>query len=356
MRRLSAESALSSTSRTLQARAGTFGRRAGGLAGLALGEARGSRTRNSDPRPRPSLRASTVPPCEATRERTSASPRPSPPRVRSRLRLDCVKGVNSCLSVSGSIPIPVSRMLRIAAGFRSSRRTARVTVPPTSVNLAALARRFDTTWASRTASPLTQRGPSCSSTFSFRPEASRSARWSSALARATATRSTSSEWRTILPLDMREASRSWSTSDVRWTSWRSITSSEVRFRPSSAASLRKTSSELRRGARGLRSSCPSRARNWSFRRVSSSRTCRARFRSVMSRKMAEAPTSCPLKLLTGESATDTETDRPSLVRRTDSKGATGSPFRSRASIWSSSSCSADEMSTVMACPTASSVV
>ena len=83
----------------------------------------------------------------------------------------------------------------------------------------------------------------------------------------------------ILPLEMREASRSWSTSDVMCASCRSTTPRAVPVLASPAPCVPRMSTALRSGASGLRSSWPSRARNSSLRRVSSSRACRARFRA-----------------------------------------------------------------------------
>ena len=88
--RLWAQVMLSSTTSTLRpvGRAGLaprrhvlrglgLGRRGGGRWSLFRHPA-GSRTTNSLPRPRPSLVASTVPPCISTRLRTSVRPRPRP--------------------------------------------------------------------------------------------------------------------------------------------------------------------------------------------------------------------------------------------------------------------------------------
>ncbi len=50
-------------------------------------ECKGSQTVKSAPRPGPSLWASTLPPCSSTNALTRARPRPSPPALRSRVRL-----------------------------------------------------------------------------------------------------------------------------------------------------------------------------------------------------------------------------------------------------------------------------
>ena len=64
---------------------------------------------NSAPRPSPSLRASTRPPCISTSRFTSVSPMPRPPSARSSVRSACVNRSKTCGSRFGAIPSPVSR-------------------------------------------------------------------------------------------------------------------------------------------------------------------------------------------------------------------------------------------------------
>ncbi len=78
-------------------------------------------------------------------------------------------------------------------------------------------------------------------------------------------------------------------------------------------------------ASGLRSSCPSIARNRSFWRLASRNASSVRLRSVMSRAILEAPISRPSLPRMGEMVSDTSTRRPDLARRTVSKCSMRSP-------------------------------
>ena len=110
----------------------------------------GMYTVNSLPRPRPSLRASTRPPCSSTRPFTSARPMPSPPSERSSAARSCANIVKTLASAPGASPMPLSRTLieqcPAAVRIRISTR------PPGSVYLAALVSRFESTCERRTAS------------------------------------------------------------------------------------------------------------------------------------------------------------------------------------------------------------
>ena len=85
-----------------------------------------------------------------------------------------------------------------------------------------------------------------------------------------------------VPRAMRDISRRSSTSRTIWPVWRSSTSRPQRRFSSRMSMLCRTSSTLRIGASGLRSSCPSMARNSSFLRSASSRAAFAPRRSVTS--------------------------------------------------------------------------
>jgi hypothetical protein len=108
-----AERVMSSTTGT-RSRAGAHPGRAGTSDTAAGSGWSGSRATNSAPRPGPSLRASTVPPCSSTRLFTTASPSPNPPLLRSRLVSAWVSASNSRGRRSGPIPTPVSRTVSSA--------------------------------------------------------------------------------------------------------------------------------------------------------------------------------------------------------------------------------------------------
>ena len=102
--------------------------------------------------------ASTVPPCIATRLRTSVRPMPSPPCARRFERSTCVNMSNTDESWSGAMPMPLSRTETTAR--RPSLRSWTRMWPPALVYLAALLSRFENTWVSRTVSPETVTGSS----------------------------------------------------------------------------------------------------------------------------------------------------------------------------------------------------
>ena len=82
----------------------------GGLARRARPGRGGRRTTNSLPRPGPSLRASTVPPCISTRLFTSVRPMPSPPCERSPARGRPGRtGRRRGAACPAAMPMPVSR-------------------------------------------------------------------------------------------------------------------------------------------------------------------------------------------------------------------------------------------------------
>ena len=72
------------------------------------------------------------------------------------------------------------------------------------------------------------------------------------------------------------------------------------------------------------------------RAVASRSAASARFSSVTSRPIAEAPMMAPSASRRGDTVTDTWTRRPSLRTRTVSYGSTCSPRLSRVRTWSSS--------------------
>ena len=120
--------------------------------------ARGKRTTNSLPLPGPPLEAVTDPLWSSTRRRTSVRPIPSPPCARSSDRSACTNMSKMYGSTSGAIPMPVSRT---ATTTPSSLALASTTiVPPASMYLALLFRRFENTCASRVRSASSQTGSS----------------------------------------------------------------------------------------------------------------------------------------------------------------------------------------------------
>jgi len=106
-----------------------------------------------------------------------ASPSPVPPYLRVVALSACVNGVNSRLSTSGLMPMPVSctsphsqPLLWLPASHSPRRR--RVTLPA-CVNLMALPTRFVMTWRTRAGSPDTSAGTVSSMwTMNSRPPAS----------------------------------------------------------------------------------------------------------------------------------------------------------------------------------------
>ena len=120
---------------------------------------------------------------------------------------------------------------------------------------------------------------------------------------------------------------------------------------------------LRTAESGFRSSCPSMARNSSFRRSPSASSssfplssASSRFFSVTSRAIFEAPTIRPSESLIADTVSEMFKSRPSLVMRTVSKWSTISPRRIRESTSSSSAPRSLGMMRVMCRPTASALV
>ena len=97
-------------------------------AGDGAGSRAGRRTTNSLPRPAPSLRAETEPPCSSTRLRTRVRPMPRPPWARSRRPCTCVNSSKMFGSIvrrdaHAGVPDPRSRPRRCSA------RPTRLIVP-----------------------------------------------------------------------------------------------------------------------------------------------------------------------------------------------------------------------------------
>ncbi len=176
---------------------------------------------NSLPRPGPSLRASTVPPCMVTRLRTSVRPMPSPPCAWRLERSTWVNISKTEPSRSAGMPMPLSRT-ETTARLPSFRRLMPI-CPPGRVYFAELLRRLAKTWVSRTLSPCTMIGSGGRSTVSWCPAASSAGRLVSMAECSTNARSTGSRWTSMRPRVMRETSSKSSTSLTRWLIWRSIT-------------------------------------------------------------------------------------------------------------------------------------
>ena len=163
------------------------------------------------------------------------------------------------------MPTPLS-VTRIAT--RSPSRTVDTAItPPRSVYFAAFVRRFATTCVSRTPSPFTI-VPRAKVVTSSCLRSSRSGLAISIALPIMSTTSISSRWSSMLPRVIREMSSRSSTSRTTWRTWRRIT---VRSRSNvSGALICIRSSAVRIGASGLRSSCPSIARNSSLTRFACS--------------------------------------------------------------------------------------
>lgn len=142
----------------------------------------------------------------------------------------------------------------------SSRRSWTITRPPEPVNLPAFTRRLLTIWSIRMASPNAGKGPGGAVNATSTPPLSSRGRWAATVAATTSPRSSPALCRVILPLAMRETSNRSSIRRVMWATWRSIISRAVLKMGSSVRASFMSATELRMGARGLRSSWPSRAR------------------------------------------------------------------------------------------------
>ena len=76
-------------------------------AGASSGAASGSQTVKQDPSPT-ALCTATAPPCNSASSLTMASPSPVPSNFRARPLSIWLKGLNSCSSPSGGMPMPLS--------------------------------------------------------------------------------------------------------------------------------------------------------------------------------------------------------------------------------------------------------
>jgi hypothetical protein len=251
--------------------------------------AAGRRTMNSLPVPSPSLRAATVPPWSSTRRLTSVRPTPSPPWAMSSVRSDCTNRPNTCGSISGRIPRPLS-FTRISTN--SPIDTARKEIaPPTSVYLAALLSKFDTIWARRagsTSSSSGSRGSARSSAWFFSWNCGWLVWTACWMIVATSTRSLRSS---ILPAVTRETSSRSSTRRTMCRTCRSI-ASRARCSLGVVVSISwKVFRPVMIGTSGFRSSCASIARNSSLRRSASAsasaRRCSSSTRRARSSAIAD---------------------------------------------------------------------
>ncbi len=162
------------------------------------------------------------------------------------------------------MPTPLSRTLITAWPWRSV--SASSIEPPSSVYLPALLSRLATTWDRRAKSPRSTTGASGTVAWSWWRRLSRNGFAVSIACATTARRSSGSVCSAILPWLMRATSSRSSTRRVRCATCRPVTSvAQVSF-GSAGARRRITSSAVRIGASGLRSSCESIARNSSLRR------------------------------------------------------------------------------------------
>src|SRR5882724_11245487 len=100
----------------------------------------GRRTVKVLPFPVPSLATATLPPCCSTRRRTSVSPIPSPPLLRSREWSPCTKMSKTRGRNSGAMPTPESRIESTAS--RPSGVTRTRISPPAGVYFTAFCSRF----------------------------------------------------------------------------------------------------------------------------------------------------------------------------------------------------------------------
>ncbi len=212
-----------------------------------------------------------MPPWRFTRSRTSASPMPSPLRMRSGDSSTWTKRSQTCASLSGEMPMPLSRTrITTSAIVFSPVISMR---PPGSVYLAALRMMFSRICCSLTRSATTCKGSrgSCTTT-SCLPISSWP--WQDSMAlRTSCVASSVSRRSSIAPRVMREMSSRSSTRRVICATWRSMVSRSERERCGSTDCERSMCSAARIGASGLRSSCESVARNsflrWSFFWISS---------------------------------------------------------------------------------------
>ena len=205
-----------------------------------------------------------MPPCSATRLRTSVRPMPRPPCVRRFDRVTCVNMSNTEREVFAIDADAVVAHRDDDASGPSCDGTS--IWPPGSVYLAALFSRLANTCVSRTASPSTMSGSSARSTVSAWSAASISGRLvSTAVCQNVGRAPPAPAATSISPRVMRETSSRSSTSRTRWPAWRSITPTTRPDRGSGRGRASAARAQVRSGASGLRSSWPSVARNSSLR-------------------------------------------------------------------------------------------
>ncbi len=216
---------------------------------------------------------------------------PRPPCERASEWSTWVNRPKTSSSISGAIPMPLSRTRMMT---RSSSVSAWTSIrPPVSVYFTAFVSRLFSTCSSRKGSAQIRTASSGIATRSSCCLASRSGRIVSSERRMIAERSTGSFRSWILPRVIRETS---SRSSTRRAMQRTCCSTTSRMDSRSSGSLpfsRMACTALRMGARGLRSSWASMARNSSLRwsaMASSAIFCRSssssRLRSLMSRSEA----------------------------------------------------------------------
>ena len=224
------------------------------------------------PWPTPGLSAWMVPPCIATRLRTTFRPTPRPPSERASERGPWVNRSKMCGSTSGAMPVPLSAT--VATTWSASPVTCRVMVPPSPVYFEAFPSRLVNTWARRTRSPQVPSGSGGSSTSSCWPRSRTrgmtvSTAWSMTSARASASRVM-----VILPLLMRAASSRSSSRLAMWSTWRRMTFEKFSTWGEALAERSSSIEDMLIGTSGLRSSCASMARNSFWRRLVASASSR----------------------------------------------------------------------------------
>ena len=239
--------------------------RAVGATGTVSASA-GTRMTNSLPRFAPSLMAWTVPPCSSTRRRTSVRPIPRPPWERSSERSTWVNRSKTRGEHLGGDADPVVADPEDGLVARPA-STSRSILPPSSVYLAALFSRLESTWASRTRSAFTGNRLRRAGRRSARACGHRSAGgWSRRRGRRSTAASTGSLRSWILPprdprdveqvVDQADQLLDLAADDVAGPLEVGVLESRAR----------RISTALRIGARGLRSSWASIARNSFLRR------------------------------------------------------------------------------------------
>ena len=179
------------------------------------------------------------------------------------------------------MPVPLSRTVMVASPSPASATSSMR--PPSPVYLAALLSRLATTCDSRAKSADSHTGAGGTDTLRVWARASISGRAVSTLCETMRASSTGSFLSAILPWLMRDTSSSSSTRRASRVTWRSTTSRAMVSFGSGGARRRITSTALRIGASGLRSSCDSMARNSSLRWFASCRRASASRERTISR-------------------------------------------------------------------------